>query len=257
MPPSKAEVMQELQEFLYGFAKSIGRVYGGDIESFLLGKDIESGVLVKPEDCNFEGSNFWPVISKMYDFGISGFADKQYGSGMLDGGEADVDLFFRSVKGLETFLAEDFVLIPTKVIRCVKTAVARHILEGGKRYADMEQEVIGEDAGALLTIQEVALLADMDERSVRNACNPKLSDRLSTVALGTRTLVEPNAAKNWLEHRKGYQPLRRHGTPTPSPSTTQQRITVDLPQELAQQLMNASRACDMTLEEYLIQRIQG
>jgi hypothetical protein len=55
-----------------------------------------------------------------------------------------------------------------------------------------------------LTLFEVALLANMDERSVRNAANPKLPDPLKTNQVGKRSLVNPEEARRWLAGRKGF-----------------------------------------------------
>ena len=48
----------------------------------------------------------------------------------------------------------------------------------------------------------------MDERSVRNAANPKLPNHLMTEPVGRRSLVRPKEARRWLALRKGFIPTR-------------------------------------------------
>ena len=48
----------------------------------------------------------------------------------------------------------------------------------------------------------------MDEKSVRNAANPKLPDPLRTTQVGRRSLVEPEEARRWLVGRKGFVPTQ-------------------------------------------------
>ena len=57
-----------------------------------------------------------------------------------------------------------------------------------------------------LTLSHVALLANMDEKSVRNAANPKSKDPLKTFSHGSRTYVNAEDAKDWLSRRRGFKP---------------------------------------------------
>ena len=55
----------------------------------------------------------------------------------------------------------------------------------------------------------------MDERSVRNATNPKVQNRLVPAVFGKRTFVERNEAKRWLTDRKGFNPTSPRANPDP------------------------------------------
>lgn len=57
-----------------------------------------------------------------------------------------------------------------------------------------------------LTFREVALLARVEERSVRNAASAK---ELETVRDDTRTYVHVDAARKWLSGRRGFIPSKR------------------------------------------------
>lgn len=86
----------------------------------------------------------------------------------------------------------------------VRVAKARWILDEGSG-ADMNEAGEWSRLGAL-TLSDVALLANMDEKSVRNAANPKHKNYLKTFNHGARTYVDVDDAKAWLQHRRGFKP---------------------------------------------------
>jgi len=57
-----------------------------------------------------------------------------------------------------------------------------------------------------LNLKEVAVLAQMDEKSVRNATQPSAPDRLHTRKAGTRTVVDSKEALRWLKNRRNFEP---------------------------------------------------
>lgn len=58
----------------------------------------------------------------------------------------------------------------------------------------------------LLTLFEVSVLANMSEKSVRNATHKTKTDRLVTTKVGGSTYVTPEEAKLWLKDRRGFVP---------------------------------------------------
>lgn len=56
------------------------------------------------------------------------------------------------------------------------------------------------------TLFEIAVLTQMTEKSVRNATQPNAADRLLTVRLGTRTMVEAHEALRWMMRRRSFTP---------------------------------------------------
>ncbi|CAH1749542.1 conserved protein of unknown function (plasmid) [Thauera humireducens] len=62
----------------------------------------------------------------------------------------------------------------------------------------------------LLSLSEIALLADIQERSVRNYTHSTRAEheRLKTVKVGGRTYVRPEDAKSWLTRRRRFIPTR-------------------------------------------------
>lgn len=57
-----------------------------------------------------------------------------------------------------------------------------------------------------LTLNEIAFLAQMTEKSVRNATQPNAPDRLHTRKEGTRTVVDSHEALRWLKRRRNFKP---------------------------------------------------
>lgn len=101
---------------------------------------------------------------------------------------------------------------PAEIRNVLMTAEARAVLDGGTRELPGDQPPRG-----LLTAQEVALLANMDLRSVRNAMNPKFADGLVVELHEGKTFIHRNDARRWLEGRRGFSPTRR-GLPEASSS---------------------------------------
>jgi hypothetical protein len=131
-------------------------------------------------------------------------------------------------------------------------AVARNVLDGGQRYRLYED---ADDLLGHLTFAEAALLADMDERSVRNAANPKLSDPLRTVVRGKRSLIPVEEARRWLAGRKGFVPTGANQPPE-KPFVFARMVDMQLPRDLVLQVEHAACAAGVKPEE-LIRALLG
>lgn len=70
-----------------------------------------------------------------------------------------------------------------------------------------------EDDPYPLTFRQIALLANLDERTVRNAASLKHGDRLKTVKSGGRTYVEPEDALEWLSKRPDFKRVQIIASP--------------------------------------------
>ena len=196
---TKNEMQSELLEFMQGYANSMDRLYGSSMIDLASNKSL------------IEKSPLWVAVNDMYDFGVIGDPVPGITNELvIDGIYADAEVFFNCIaRGeMEMFMYEDNVIYPKMSINAIRVAVARVVLEGGERYTDYGagEHGLGHGDWGHLTLSEVALLADMDERSVRNAANPKVNDPLKTESVGKRSLVTPQEAKRWLAGRKGFVP---------------------------------------------------
>lgn len=197
---SKAEMQTELLRFLSLLRRQTSQLYGLDETSLTQREAIEA-------------SPIWMGVEEMYDYGIMGVPNKILFPGRrLEGIHASVERFFHGINtvAMRPFLEELDNAVPRLALRAVQAAVARMVLDGGHRATDygIDEYGVGNSTWDHLTLAEVALLANMDERSVRNAANPKLANPLKTTQVGKRSLVTPEEARRWLAGRKGFVPTQ-------------------------------------------------
>lgn len=193
---SKSEMQKELLKFLDLFGKDIARLYG-----------LADCAWTETEAV--QESPIWVAANAMYDYGMMGIPTEElYPGGHIYGVYGHVE---RLLSGTDTaqmrlYLEESDNAPPRLTLLAVRSAVARMVLDGGWRHTDYSAGEYGAINGDMnhLTLAEVALLANMDERSVRNAANPKLADPLKTEHIGKRSLVSPEEARRWLAGRKGF-----------------------------------------------------
>lgn len=98
--------------------------------------------------------------------------------------------------------------------RCLAVAElanARRVLEGGEGFSyfgGTREDDANSRVGAL-TIHQMALLAGMEEMSIRAAANPKRANPLPTFSEEGRTRIAIDAAKAWLQSKERYVPISR------------------------------------------------
>lgn len=99
------------------------------------------------------------------------------------------------------------------IARCLQVAElanARLVLETGEPFCyQLSAKERGDELGVDgLTIRQVALLAGMEEMSVRAAANPKRANFLQTVSENGRTHITPEVAKSWLKSKGRYVTIK-------------------------------------------------
>ncbi len=159
-----------------------------------------------PIDDYFMISSFF---GSLFEYAIQGYAR----DGSLEGHDMwDIEAFI-DIAGpaMEAYDASRPYLC--EQVYCA--ALARHKIDcymgiaihpingsGSKLIPGFKEEV--------LTIKEVSLLANMNEKSVRNATHSTKSERLQTIKIGTRIYVKPDDALLWLNKRRGFVPTTVH-----------------------------------------------
>lgn len=189
---SKSEMQEELFTFLNLFGENIALLYGSN------------DTWAKKEA--IQKSPIWEAIGEMYDYGVTGTPKGELSpGGHIYGAYGHAERFLRGMDTpqMKLYLEENGNTLPRLAMFAVQSAVARIVLDGGWRYTDY-----GDGDMNHLAIAEVALLANMDERSVRNAANPKLPNPLKTKQIGKRSLISLEEARRWLAGRKGYIPTK-------------------------------------------------
>ena len=104
-----------------------------------------------------------------------------------------------------------------------------------------------EEMSDFLTFAEVALLADMDEKSVRNAAYAGDASRLVTAKSGKNVRVSLEEARKWLLGRKGFVPT----STTPAQPPSELPIQVAVKPATYERLVAAAAAAEVSVEEFL------
>lgn len=250
---TKQELFEELQWFIPAFAKGVSRMFAihptqtAGASSRFFG-NIDRAILHIEGDAdepNWEAlsqTSLWRVLAAMYDYGFDGIETPETNVG--DGMFADVELFILGLDGLKQYFDEDEGDIPRRCQITVTLAVARHVLDGGTPYRiDLDRPA------GYLSFAEVALLADMDERSVRNAANPKLPSPLRTETIGKRSLIAVEEARRWLAGRKGFFPTKPMQEKSPFSWTV--KASLELPTDIINALDLRASSRGVTKEDYL------
>lgn len=220
-PFTKEAMLREFHNSVYHWAQAMGIAIGHAPVLRLLApeaaeRDYDWDKELPEEPATpkvIEQLRTWEVtryVERLYDFGMLGIAydvasemDSEsmytYACAFLE------DLMNSRVHAeLESATGVDFY--PRMALEAAQTALARHLLEqiGERFYCFAGQGDDGE-----LTIRDIALLARMEEKSVRNAANPKRPGHLKTRSRDGSTYVEPADAKEWLMARGRYIPVTR------------------------------------------------
>jgi hypothetical protein len=93
--------------------------------------------------------------------------------------------------------------VPLRAEKTMAMAILRARLDSETigQYPDV---VVLEPLETNFTLFEIAVLAQMNEKSVRNATQKRANDQLMTIRVGTRTYVEPGEALRWLNNRRSF-----------------------------------------------------
>ena len=194
---NKIQMQDELSLFLTLFGGQLATLYGADAQSWATKDAVQT-------------SHIWQTVNEMYDYGVDGLPipAKPGSADSVIGRHIEVERFLHALNTLpmKRYLDGHGNTPPRLAILAAQCAAARLVLDGADRRTDYATDEFGPGSGdfGYLTLAEVALLADMDERSVRNAANPKLPNPLITEPVGRRSLVRPEAARRWLANRKGF-----------------------------------------------------
>jgi hypothetical protein len=196
---TKIQMQDELSVFLTLFGEQITTLYGTSAPAWATKDAVQA-------------SPIWQTVNEMYDYGVDGLPvqAKPGSAGSVIGRHIEVERFLHALNTLpmKLYLDGQGNTPPRLAILAAQCAAARHVLDGADRRTDYATDEFGPGSGdfGYLTLAEVALLANMDERSVRNAANPKLPNPLTTEPVGRRSLVRPEEARRWLANRKGFVP---------------------------------------------------
>ena len=124
-------------------------------------------------------SNSWKILSRLYDYAVFGIED-------------DMDPMDMVIDG------SDIIKLCTTENHWPSEQWQEIIAMGDGRYALEE--------GNSIDLYKVALLANLDIRTIKNAISANELIGFKSSELGERILVENASARRWLHGRKGFKP---------------------------------------------------
>jgi hypothetical protein len=225
---SKTDLLREVRNLYYLYARALNVVFGPDEAYRSVGweppTDSAFGPLLDPSFLDFddlaeaEGRDDTlerlpaaQVFDQLYDYAVFGIRR----SDMEPLEPTTMPAFFAAwvndvcgsdliheLHNCETL--PDFGLVR----QTINLAEARSVLDGNRRF----RTVIDAPGDGFLSFAEVALLAGIDERSVRNAASKKGGDLIATPSSDERrSFIRVEDARAWLKGRRGFVPSTRDG----------------------------------------------
>lgn len=161
-------------------------------------------------------TEFARAMQRMYDFAYSGLVDLS--AEPFEDGSIHTWISALLVDAAEGAMSTEWNMtgLYTDVCgrRCVQiaeTANARAILEGGEPFFSYFRGYNKDDSPeeGLLTVRQVALLAGMEEMSIRAAANPNRALQLRPTKTDSGTRFEISVVREWLQQKKRYVPIKK------------------------------------------------
>lgn len=179
--------------------KEVAAAYRGHLEA----EAEKYGCDVNELDRVLGGSTrFLSIAERCFDYAVNGQL-KSGGIELEDHDWLDFASFINQARWDAEFHSVNS--LPLKLEQAFKLASVRARLDcdihGDVAYNSLP-EVLRNTAEGYLTLNDIAFLAGMTEKAVRNAAQPKVEDRLVTRKEGTRTVVDSHEALRWLNGRR-------------------------------------------------------
>jgi len=209
---TREKAIQAAEQFLSGFARYTETYFGEGTAAKIL--DIDPNITldefadIKQDEgysdpTDFGQFEFVALIADVYDYAATGYCSYQSPGERLSDLQPFWEVFKESTINLMDAYANFFIeiTIDEKPILDIlwdvsNTAMARMKLPGGEDWDD-------------LTLAEVASLAGISVKAVRNAANNKGPNQLRITKKGSSVIVNPEDALIWLRRRgdfKEYKP---------------------------------------------------
>jgi len=201
-PFTKQELITELRDVLFAFSRELGRIYLPENAPRLMGftkevcarsSDMDDSLRVQVNIDNFDITGY---MSDLYDYGILGVLHAEL--------RDDWEIVQEDIKGFFDGL-RDFPLLANNADDYSLDKCLQVIELSGLRLAIDEGGYSTLDDGSMLwghmALKDLAYLASIDEKTIRNLANPKAKNSLRTVKHGSRTFVEIEVARDWLRQR--------------------------------------------------------
>lgn len=164
---------------------------------------------------DIQESNFSKALEQQYGFGFSGIDNNLCEPMHSETMHSWVAAYLWDLKSSAVVEEWEQFGAEINVSRCIHTcelANARTVLEGGDNfYPFIARDDVNKADGAL-TVHQMALLAGMEEMTIRTAISRPSANQLIAFKDDRRTLIKIDEAKTWLTAKGRYLPVTRpHG----------------------------------------------
>lgn len=217
LPFTREEMLGELKELVYAFARSSSFVLDASAGYRVLNQPAPADpvAILEPESNADDGTVQFDLgrtlvastFNQFYDYGICGVCNLDLG--MLTGATEWSFAYAFAVDVSASILVEESrngeSVDAPKCLTAARATIARCVLDGGARFFSPRGEEIPD---GMLTLAEVAFLAGLDERTIRNATNKNASNRLGTAFVNSSLFIPREAALSWLQSKRGFRPTR-------------------------------------------------
>lgn len=159
---------------------------------------------------DIQDNNFAKALEQQYSFGFYGIHNQKCEPMEMYTMHTHVAAYV-SDASLSGSYAAQWEMLDTRVDRLLhvcELANARIVLEGGEDFLPY----MGNDPDAgyeedTLTIHQMALLAGMEEMTIRTAISRKSANQLESIKADRRTLIRTKDAIEWLKAKGKYVPV--------------------------------------------------
>jgi len=165
------------------------------------------------------GSNFAQAMLDHYDFAFHAIETRRTESMRWDSIHTAIGAYVLSLKDspyAQEWEGEGDDQLPLAIKRClqvIETSSARLVLEGQEPFYDFAFEPSSPrndgPSASELTIRQLAMLAGLEEMTLRSIISRKTAPQLVTRKDDRRTYVEVQVAKEWLIAKGKYLPVTR------------------------------------------------
>ena len=216
---TKAEMVDELKEIVFQYARGVSFALAEeDGYRLLFGKNPDNkndirhfmnpAVTAATYDQSFSIDHYQATrsVKQFYDYGLLGIRNISPES--ISSATEWTLAYGLVYDAANSFLISDVCngeyVTATKCQYAANAFFARLILDGNDR------ENLPGNSGPddMLTIAEVAILADLDERTVRNATSKNATNRLETKVVESSIYIPRESARAWLQNKRGFIPTR-------------------------------------------------
>lgn len=150
--------------------------------------------------------HFLAITKSCYEYAVDGLL-RTSGIGIQDDNWLDFSSFINQARWDAEFHSANSLALGLEKLFKLGAIRARLDIDTLGHAAEQALPTVlrNTDCG-YLSLLEVAFLAQMNEKSVRNATQPTAPDRLPTRKEGIRTVVDSHEALRWLRGRRNFTP---------------------------------------------------